>query len=154
MKPYNAFEALILRIEMMSKELSENGKCPYDIMTASDQGFESLLKMLFEIEQNGRIESNLSVYEYIRTGSWPEQTPWARYITTLRVQCALDFVCQLCMNDSSGLKILLPSEVSDDVVLEWLLIDHWHRCFDTWLKLIAVSLFFSLPLYGLKPDQQ
>ena len=141
------------RVLALSQGLTRRGMCPYGL-EAADKGFEPFLATLFAREAEHRPESDAAVRVFIETGAWPQQTPWAEYITFLRVQCAADFLCQLTANDRSGLSLPLPRERSDGTVLSWLLLDHWDRCFDVWMKLVAISLFFSLPFFGLTPAKE
>ena len=141
---------MVHRMVALSNDLSSSGTCPFGL-EAADKGFEAFLATLFAEENAHRAESGAAVRRYIASGSWPEQSAWAQYITFLRVQCAAEFVCQLTAHDHSGVVLPTPHESSDGSVLTWLLVDHWERCFDMWLKLNAVSLFFSLPFYGLAP---
>jgi hypothetical protein len=134
----------------MTQSLARSGGAPYGL-EAMDKGFEVFLRSLFAKESEHRAESDAAVRQYIRTGVWSVQNPWAEYITFLRVQCAAEFVCQLTIRDHSGLCLPFPCAQSHADVLTWLLLDHWERCFDVYLKLVAVSLFYSLPFYGLTP---
>jgi hypothetical protein len=137
----------------LSQSLARSGGAPYGL-EAADKGFEAFLHSLFAREAENRPESDAAVRRYILTGAWPAQSPWAEYITFLRVQCAAEFACQLIVHDGSAFRLLCPCERSDADVLGWLLLDHWERCFDVHLKLVAVSLFFSLPFYGLTPARE
>ncbi|MBN1509543.1 MAG: hypothetical protein JW955_22030 [Sedimentisphaerales bacterium] len=141
------------RMLALSQDLAHAGCCPYGF-EASDRGFENFLHVLFAEEAEHRAESDAAVRCYIEKGYWPEQSPWAAYITFLRVNCAADFLCQLTAQDHSDLCLPFPHDRDDETVFVWLLIDHWERCSDVWLKLTAVSLFFSLPFYGLQPAKE
>ena len=147
------WEVWVRRLVEMVGAVSSTGACPYGI-EATDKGFGDFLKVLFLAERQNRPESTAAVRVYIETGAWPEQSPWAEYITYLRVQCAGEFVCQLTCRDESAMLLQIPSGLSDCSFLTWLLIDHWNRCSDMWLKLNAVSFFFSLPFYGLTPARE
>ena len=143
-------EPWVYRLVRLAHELALSGTCPYG-MEAADRGFEVFLQILFAKETEFRTESDAAVYHYISNGDWPKQSPWAGYITFLRVNCASEYACQLTAHDHSGLVLPFPKNEKADVIFTWFLIDHWERCFDVWLKLTAVSLFFTLPFYGLKP---
>lgn len=118
---------------------------------AMEYGFESFLHVLFDMEKAYRSESEYATKTYIEFGRWIDQSASAAYITMLRTQCAVDFCAQLCSNDYSGFDLPNAGEETDAVVLSWLLIDHWNRCHDFWLKLVGVSVFYHLPLYGMDP---
>ena len=136
------------RMLSLAQDITLVSKCPYDPFKATDKGFEFFLQILFANESLYRSASDADVRQFIKTKTWPLMNPWPQYITYVRIQAAADFTCQLTMRDTSGFILPYPSQDNEASVLEWLLIDHWHRVFDTWLKLLAVSLFYGLPFYG------
>lgn len=143
----------VKRLLSLSQELARPDGCPYGL-EASDKGFETFLRVLFEKEAEHRAESDAAVCYYIKNRSWPTQSPWAGYITFLRINCAADFACQLTAHDHSNLCLPFSDDDGEETILLWFLLDHWERCSDVWLKLTAVSMFYSLPFYGLTPAKE
>ncbi len=134
-----------------SEIVTRPGGCPYKTFDATDHGFENYLQLMFQKEKEFRSESDEAARMFIKSNQWPAQSPWAEYVSYLRVQCAFEFACQLTTNDFSKMLLPVPQFASDETIWTWFLIDHWDRCFDVWLKLVAQSIFFELPLYGLTP---
>ena len=139
---------LKLRIMVELKAMAADRRAPYDLKD-TDEGFEAFVGMLFAKEAEFREESDRAVRQFIDTGKWPEQSAWSVFITFMRFNCALDFICQLQNVASCGVHFSDPEKKCAEDVLSALFLEHWYRCFDFWLKLTAVSEFFRLPFYGM-----
>lgn len=147
------WNAILQMLIQDSCDLSIKCPCPYGIEVA-DSGFEKYLQHIFDKEKEFREEALAATRHYMNDseGEWPEQSPWSGYFNVLRLQCASEFICQITAHDHSGLVIPFPSGKKSELTLAWLLIDHWERCFDVYLKLTALSFYFRIPLYGMYAD--
>ncbi len=145
----DSWESWAQRMRDLLMDMARRGNRPFGL-EAMDKGFEAFLRLLFAKEAEHRKESEAAVQRYILDGTWTAQSKWAEYITVLRVRCAADFANQMIGPDYLDADST-PCGLSPSTVQSWLLIDHWNLCFDTQLKLAAVSLFYSLPYYGLTP---
>jgi hypothetical protein len=115
------------------------------------QSFVEFLEMLFAAEIKYREPAAHAATHFINTGEWPEQNAWVAHFNFQRMLCAAEFAAQMRTCDHSGFVPKIPASLTHVSLLTWLCIDHWERCYDVWIKLYAVSLFFSLPFYGLEP---
>jgi len=139
-----------LSVYCMSQCSRINQPLPFVLDTAK-QSFVEFLEMLYAAELEHRDSAHCAALQFVSTGEWSEQSEWAAHINYLRMLCAAEFAGQMQAGDHSGFVPDVPGVLSHAVLLSWLCIDHWERCYDVWLKLHAVSLYFSLPLFGVEP---
>lgn len=112
--------------------------------------FVAYLERLFEAEARNRAAAERAVEHFIATGDWPELDAWTTHFVFLRLLCAAEMAGLL--SSPEGPPILpFPADISRESILYWLCMRHWDVHHDAWMKLHAVSLFYSLPFYGLDP---
>ncbi|GEM_PF-7121295 len=140
------------KLQAQSLVIAAKRNLPYE-REAFDEGFVPFLTFLFEKEKEYRAESEASVRAFARTGELLEESAWAEYITFLRFEQAGELCAKLLNTDESGVEPPLICGKAENVGI-YLLVDQWNRSFDWHLKILAVSVFHNLPLYGLEPAKE
>lgn len=122
-------------------------------MSAVGSDWTDLTRHYFAEESNVRSEVDKAARHMAKRKEPPHNlTAAARYYLSLRVGCALDFLGMVFPPKSADAPFGdVPSDWSDERLIEWLLIDLWTRRFDTWLKLDAISAMGPFAFYGLEP---
>ena len=123
------------------------------MMAFAAQGIEPLVKFLFE--QEAECRSRIDAYCVVRSQGKPHcdpADPVDEYWFRQRLLCVGDTV-GIVYGSPLRKKRLLPSPPrtwTQAEVLEWSLVSLWHRRFDHWIKLTAVTQVTGLPFYGLQ----
>jgi hypothetical protein len=116
--------------------------------------FPDFCRFVFESEESSKAATEAAVVELLNTGAVPKGlASWPAYFLRQRISCALDYVGQIsCTDPDEHFVVHLNSEMDRGTICEVLLLRLWDEYRrDHWLKALAVSYYFQIPFFGVKP---